>query len=156
MLELVRRARLDVAARAGIPAPFTMTVTVHASVEAFGRGTGQPWWGAASTVGAEIDLLPLAELRRRGLLESTVRQEVAHVLLDTHLLTRPAWVREGAAIFFSSPAVPPQAPGARVSCPKDAELLRPVSGGAEREAFSRAERCFRRQIAQGRTWREVR
>jgi SpoIID/LytB domain protein len=156
VLDLVRRTRTDVATRAGIAVPATMTVTVHATVEAFSRATGQPWWGAASTVGAEIDLLPLAELRRRGTLESTVRQEVAHVVLDAALMSRPVWVREGASIYFSSPAGPPQPPGARVACPKDAELLRPVSGGAEREAFSRADRCFRRQIAEGRAWRDVR
>ncbi len=156
VIDLVRRTRADVAARAGVSAPVAMAVTVHATVEAFGRATGQPWWVASSTVGAEIEVLPLAELRRRGTLESTVRQEVAHVVLDAALQSRPMWVREGAAIYFSSPAGPPQPPGARVSCPKDAELLRPVSGGAEREAFSRADRCFRRQIARGRTWRDVR
>ena len=85
-----------------------------------------------------------------------MRQEVAYVVLDAALQSRPMWVREGAAIYFSSPVAPRQPPGARVSCPKDAELLRPVSGGAEREAFARADRCFRRQIAEGRTWREVR
>ena len=156
VLELMRRTRTEVATRAGIAAPVTIGVTVHATVEAFSRATGQPWWGAASTVGADIDLLPLAELRRRGTLESTLRQEVAHVVLDAALSSRPVWVREGASMYFSSPVGPPQPPGARVSCPKDIELLRPVSGGAEREAFSRADRCFRRQIAEGRAWRDVR
>ena len=153
---LARRARTDVATRAGVADAATVSITVHPTVEAFGRATGQPWWVASSTVGMAIDLLPLEELRRRGTLESTVRQEVAHVVLDDMLRTRPAWVREGASIYFSSAEMPPSPPGARVSCPSDAELLRPVSGGAEREAFSRADRCFRRQVAQGRTWRDVR
>ena len=158
VLDLVRRTRDDVAARAGVPVPATIAITVHTTMEAFGRATGQPWWVAASTIDASIDVLPLSELRRRGTLEATVRQEVAHVVLDAQLRARPVWVREGASIFFSSPPAPvPPAPlGARVSCPSDAELLRPVSGGSEREAFSRADRCFRRQIAQGRAWREVR
>ena len=156
VLDLVRRTRAEVARRSGIAAAATMAITVHTTVEAFGRATGQPWWVASSTVGSDIDLLPLAELRRRGTLESTLRQEVAHVVLDPALQARPMWVREGASIYFSSPEAPPQPPGARVSCPKDAELLRPVSGGAEREAFSRAGRCFRRQIAEGRSWRDVR
>ncbi|MEP7117921.1 MAG: SpoIID/LytB domain-containing protein, partial [Acidobacteriota bacterium] len=154
--ELARRARSDVATRAGVPAPAPIGLTFHPSVEAFGRATGQPWWVAAATVGTDIDFTPLDDLRRRGTLESTLRQEVAHVVLDGLLRTRPAWVREGASLFFSAPESPPAPPGARVSCPSDAELLRPVSGGAEREAFSRADRCFRRQIAQGRGWRDVR
>jgi hypothetical protein len=156
LIDLVRTTRAHVATRAGLNEPDTMAVTVHPTVEAFGRVTGQPWWVASSTVGAEIDLMPLAELRRRGTLESTLRQAVAHVVLDPALKTRPAWVRAGAAAYFLAPAGPERPPGARVSCPSDAELLRPVSGGAEREAFSRADRCFRRQIAQGRQWRDVR
>ncbi len=102
LLDLARRTRAEVAARAGIADPAAMTITVHPTVEAFGRATGQPWWGAASTVGTDIDVLPLAELRRRGTLESTLRQEVAHVVLDGALRARPAWVRTGAAIVFSS------------------------------------------------------
>ena len=156
VLDLVRRTRADVAARAGIPEPAVMTITVHPTPEAFGRATGQPWWGAASTVGTEIDVLPLGELRRRGTLESTLRQEVAHVVLDGTLAARPAWVREGAAIVFSTPEGQARVTAERVACPANAELLRPVSGGAQREAFARAERCFRRQIAQGRRWRDVR
>ncbi len=156
VLELVRRTRDEVAARAGVPVPASMAITVHVSMETFGHVTGQPWWVAASTVDGAIDLVPLAELRRRGTLESTLRQEVAHVILDAHLRTRPAWVREGASIVFSSPPVPLPPPGARVQCPSDAELLRPLSGGTEREAAARAERCVRRQLAQGRAWRDVR
>ncbi len=156
VLGLVRRTRDDVAARAGVPAPASIAIMVHPTIEAFGRATGQPWWVAASTVDTSIDVLPVSELRRRGTLESTLRQEVAHVVLDAQLRTRPAWVREGASIFFSSPASPMLPPGPSVSCPSDAELLRPLSGGSEREAFSRADRCFRRQMAQGRAWRDVR
>ncbi len=156
VLELVRRARTDVAARAGIAEPAALTITVHPTPEAFGRATGQPWWGAASTVGAEIDVLPLTELRRRGTLESTLRQEVANVVLGKALAARPAWVRAGAALVFSAAEGAANAVPERVACPADVEVLRPVSGGAQREAFARAERCFRRQIAQGRTWRDVR
>ena len=156
MLGLVRRTRDDVAARAGVSVPASIAIMVHPTIEAFGRATGQPWWVAASTVDTSIDVLPVSELRRRGTLESTLRQEVAHVVLDAQLRTRPAWVREGASIFFSSPASPVLPPGPSVSCPSDAELLRPLSGGSEREAFSRADRCFRRQMAQGRAWRDVR
>lgn len=154
--DLARRFRAEIAERAAVSAPPPLTITVHPSVEAFGHATGQPWWGAASTVGAEIDLLPLAELRRRGILESTLRQEAAHAVLDGAVAGRPAWVREGLAVVFSSRLAPRAADTGRLSCPSDAELLRPVSGGAEREALARADRCVRRQLAQGRDWRDVR
>ena len=156
MLALVRGIRGAVASRAGVKEPETLSITVHPTAEAFGHATGQPWWVTASTVGTAIDLLPLAELRRRGTLESTLRKEVAQVVMTPPLQARPAWVRTGAALYFTSPAAPDGPEAARVSCPSDAELLRPISGGAEREAMSRAERCFRQQIAQGRAWRDVR
>jgi hypothetical protein len=43
-----------------------------------------------------------------------------------------------------------------VKCPTDEELLRPVSAGAQRDGYARAEACFARQVAAGRKWTEVR
>ncbi len=62
----------------------------------------------------------------------------------------------GAAMMYASP--PPSSPvrTERVACPSEAELLRPVSGGAQREAFLRAERCVQREIARGRRLTEIR
>ena len=105
-----------------------------------------------------IDLLPLTLLQQRGQLERTVRHEVVHALLDRALASRPMWVREGAAIYFSRDAAQAHdatASRARSSCPTDDELLRPVSAGAQRDAYARAEACFARQIASGK-WDEVR
>jgi hypothetical protein len=68
------------------------------------------------------------------------------------------WVREGAAIYFSSPRESGGASRAstgRVTCPTDEELLRPVSAGAQRDAYARAAACFARQIGAGRKWNEV-
>ena len=155
LMGLLRRARAEIALAAGVPEVSTLTVTVHPSVESFGRATGQPWWIAASTVGHEIDLLPVGVLRQRGILESTLRHEVAHVVVDGELTSRRVWVREGAALYFANPAAPVLGES-RVSCPADAELLRPVSAGAQREAYGRAERCFRRQLTRKSDWREVR
>ncbi len=155
LLELLREARDDIARRAGVRAPSPIQVTVHQSVESFGRATGQPWWAAGATIGAAVDLLPLGLLRQQGHLERTVRHEMAHVIVEPALATRPLWVREGAALYFAQPeAAPPEA--RRGSCPTDAELLRPVSAGARREAYARADACFRRAIADGKNWRDLR
>jgi hypothetical protein len=45
---------------------------------------------------------------------------------------------------------------ARVTCPTDGELLRPVSAGAQRDAYARAEACFARQIHAGKKWTDIR
>ncbi len=156
IITLVRRARDEIAKMAGVAPPPSIRVTVHPTVESFGRATGQPWWVSGATDGAAIDLLPVSILRRRGQFERTVRHEVAHVLLDAALRSRPMWVREGAAGYFADP--PPAgtpAPG-RVPCPADAEMTRAVSAGAQRDAYARAAACFGRQVAEGRRWSEVR
>ena len=102
----------------------------------------------------ELHLLPLASLRERGVLERTIRHELVHVMMDSVLGRRPLWVREGAAVYFAERTQePPPAPWA--ACPSDAELLHPVSIGALSNAYARARACFARQIAAGKSWRDV-
>lgn len=151
LLALVRQARDAVAARALVAAPAVLSITVHPTLDAFTRATGQPWWVSASTVGTSIDLSPIAALRQRGVLESTVRYEVAAAIVTPYMTQSPGWARVGAAIMLSSaPVDPVNPPAGKVACPSDAELFRPVSGGAQREAFLRAERCVRRDVGRGR------
>lgn len=175
LLALVRKARNDIAATAGVTAPPVLTVTVHPSVDAFGRATGQPWWVGAATRGQDIALLPPRLLRQRGDLARTIRHEVAHALLDGQLAGRPLWVHEGLAIHFSRADLPragssgpapsmsgaqtaplgPSTRGARPSCPTDDELRRPVSAGAQRDAYARAEQCVNAALARGVTWQAI-
>ena len=54
--------------------------------------------------------------------------------------------------FASPPGSRPQP--ARVTCPKDA-APRPISAGAQREAYTRAEACFAREIADGKRWDQI-
>ena len=155
LLSLIRKSRDDIVKATGAIPPARLRITVHPSADSFGRATGQPWWVSGATEGAAIDLLPLTTLKQQGQLDRTVRHEVAHALLDGALSKRPLWVREGAAAYFASPSAS-RTPAARVTCPKDAELLRPVSAGAQREAYSRAEACFANAIGDGKRWDEVR
>lgn len=158
LLDLARQTRDEVAARALLTAPAVLTIQVHPTMEAFGRATGQPWWGTGATVGTAIDLAPIDQLRLRGQLESALRFEVASAVVTPALPRAPGWVKVGAALYFSAPATAPPDAGTRgrLRCPSDDELLRPVSGGALREAMLRAERCVRREIARGRRLTEVR
>ena len=168
LVALVRRARDDVATATGQKAPPVLRVTVHPSAESFGRATGQPWWMSAATTGTEIALQPFEILEQRGQLDHTIRHEVAHALLDPALAGRPMWVREGAAAYFSqtarlsaeaqakAEAATRSGASARVTCPTDGELLRPVSAGAQRDAYARAEACFARQIRAGKKWTDIR
>ena len=153
---LIRRSRDEVSKLTGAPPPARLRVTVHPSVESFGRATGQPWWVSGATDGPAIDLLPITMLRQQGQLDRTIRHEVTHALLDAALAKRPMWVREGAAAYYSRASSANRPKPERTACPSDVELLRPVSAGAQRDAYARAEACFARGIAEGKRWDEIR
>lgn len=154
VVALVRKARDATAREAGVPAPGTLNVIVHRSVEAFVRATGQPWWASAATRGTEINLAPLDILRQRGQLERAIAHEVAHVFVDGPLAGKPLWVREGAASYLADPAVA-STPVAPRRCPSDADLSAPASAGAHRTAMGLADACFRRAIGEGKRWQDV-
>ena len=155
IMKYVRGARDQIARAAGVKTPAAISVEVHPTVDAFVRTTGQPWWVSAATTGTQIHLVPVAILRQRGQLESAVRREVARMLTERALAGRSVWVREGAAAYFAEPLAAADA-SMRGGCPRDAELLRPVSAGAHRNAVTRAEACFRRELARGRKWHDIR
>ena len=159
------RARDALARALGVTAPSRVTLRFHPTTDAYEKATGQPWFTSGTLVRGEIHLLPPATLRDRGLLDRTIRHELVHLMTETALAQRPAWVREGAATFYTGD-VPPAPTGSRprpafkpeprTACPTDIELLRPVSVGALSYAYSRARACFAKQIAEGRNWRDVR
>jgi stage II sporulation protein D len=162
--QAVARARDDLARTLGVVAPAPITLRVHPTADDYEQATGQAWYTSGAVVKGELHLLPLTVLRERGVLERTVRHELVHVLTDAVLAQRPAWVREGAAIYFAGERPipgeiaqrPAFRPTPRASCPSDAELLRPVSVGALSNAYARARVCFAKQIDAGKTWRDVR
>lgn len=155
LLQMIRAFRDGLAKTTGAPAPAQLRVTVHPTVDSFGRATGQPWWVSGATEGSQIELLPIAVLRQQSQLERTLRHELVHAMLDGALATRPMWVREGAAAYYSRGTAPP-APSSRVTCPSDNEFLRALSAGAQRDAYARAEHCFAREIAAGKRWDQIR
>jgi hypothetical protein len=160
---LVMQARDELSMTLGVPPPVKITLRFHGTTDDYERATGQSWFTSGAWVRDELHLLPLAVLRDRGVLERTIRHELVHVMVDQILGNRPAWVREGAAIYFAGERpLPGQAgrpPVARLQpravCPDDNELLRPVSVGALSDAYARARSCFAGQIGEGKSWREV-
>ncbi|MBP1636773.1 MAG: hypothetical protein H6Q10_3347, partial [Acidobacteria bacterium] len=160
MLARLARAALSEAARsAGLPAPQRVRLVFHPTTQAYSRATGLPWWTAGSARGSQVDLLPPPALRGRGLLERTVRHEMAHVVVGGRLAGRPLWAQEGAAMFLAGElevrggalepvaAVPP--------CPADAEISPGRSAAAARDAYRRAAACFQRELRAGRRWNEI-
>ena len=158
---LALHARDDIARDLGVAAPSRVTVRFHPTTQSYERATGQSWFTSGAIVDGEVHLLPLAVLRDRGVLERTIRHELVHVMIDEALRNRPAWVREGAAIYFagdrpeSAEAESKFRPRSRLSCPEDLDLLQPVSAGSLSNAHVRALACFARQAGDGKSWRDV-
>jgi len=158
LARVVLRARDDIAKDLGVAGPSRLTIRFHPTTVSYERATGQPWFTSGAVVGTELNLLPLAVLRERGVLDRTLRYELVHLMADGVLRNRPAWVREGAAGYFAGLR---QASGdsrdrqPRPLCPTDVELLSPVSAGALSNARIQARACFARQADEGRPWREV-
>ncbi len=149
---LIARERQAVAQALGVPPP-RVRVVVHDSTDAYERASRRPWFTLGAVANDELHLAPLWLLRDRGMLERTLRRQLVHLMTDGVLPAKPAWVQEGASLYFADPAA---AGGSRGACPQDSDLQNPVSPGALGDALARARGCFERQVSGGRDWRSVR
>ena len=155
LIKLTSAARDELSAALGVPAPVRLTVRVHQTATEYERATSQSWFTLSAVVGGEIHLTSVVSLRDRGMLERTLRRQVARVLTAPALAARPRWVQDGAWLFFADGGAAGGRSDSRVACPTDTELARPVSAGALADAWSRARACFARQIGSGRNWRDI-
>ena len=105
-LRVLESAHADVARRferASLRAPTGATeVFIHETTGDFTGATGRPAWVAATTEGRRIELQPVAVLRRRGVLDSTLRHEFVHAALEASGEGRaPLWLVEGLAVLVA-------------------------------------------------------
>jgi hypothetical protein len=153
---IAERALSSVTARLGVAPPSPIVVQFHPTVEAYARATGQPWWTAARSTLARVDLIPVEALRARGTLESTLTHEMVHVVAESALAGRPLWVREGLAVVIAG-ELAPSAPGsAPAACPTDEAMRAAGSADAWRAAYQAAGRCVFVALASGRRWQDLR
>jgi len=75
---------------------------IYPTVSSFRDSTGEPGWVAASTKGNTIRLQPPAVLRSHDALESTLRHELLHLLVEQQARPGlPLWFREGIVLYLS-------------------------------------------------------
>jgi stage II sporulation protein D len=107
VLATLEAAQADMASRlstASVHGPESGAVDVvfHASTQDFVASTGEPWWAAGVTHGLTIELQPLAVLRRRGIVTTTLRHEYTHYVIEALSQGRASrWLAEGLAAFFA-------------------------------------------------------
>ncbi|HYU99945.1 MAG TPA: SpoIID/LytB domain-containing protein [Pyrinomonadaceae bacterium] len=103
LLQSSRKSLLARVAAAGIKVQFpVLEVIVNETTGDFVGRTGLPIWAAAATRGNKIELQPLETLKRRGILETTLRHELVHNTID--LVSRgraPRWLAEGFALHLA-------------------------------------------------------
>jgi stage II sporulation protein D len=106
MLSLLEKNRTELLRRvaaAGISVNFpNLEVFINETTGDFVGRTGLPPWAAAATKNNRIELQPLALLKQRGILETTLRHELVHVLIDAiGSGVTPRWLTEGMAIYVA-------------------------------------------------------
>jgi stage II sporulation protein D (peptidoglycan lytic transglycosylase) len=80
-----------------------VSIRLNESTGDFTSRTGQPWWAAAATKGNRIELQPLGILKQRGVLFTTLRHELAHIMMDSVSNKRaPRWLEEGFALYLAA------------------------------------------------------
>jgi stage II sporulation protein D len=103
LLQSTRRSLLAHVAAAGVKAQFpTLEIFINETTGDFVGRTGQPAWAAAATRGNQIEIQPLETLRRRRILETTLRHELVHTVVDAVSHGRaPRWLAEGLALHLA-------------------------------------------------------
>jgi stage II sporulation protein D len=104
LLPVAERALHDAIEQTGWEIKSRPQVKVYPTLEIYRDATGEPGWVAASTRGSIIRLQPVATLQRTHSLDSTLRHEFLHMLIESHARRdTPLWLREGLAIYLANP-----------------------------------------------------
>ncbi len=134
-LSAAERLAKALSARTAWPVPAGIEIRVYPDLDAFRNATGEPGWVAARTDGRRIHLQPVALLRSRGLVDSTLSHELAHVMMEAQAAPGlPLWFREGIVDYLGN---------ARTSgvarIPAEADLRQRSDPAAARRAYAEAE-----------------
>ena len=103
LLEHNRSELLQRTANAGLDVRLpTLEIIFNATTGDFVARTGMPSWASAATRKNKIELQPLPLLKQRRILESTLRHELAHAVIDAlGNGETPRWLAEGMAIHLA-------------------------------------------------------
>jgi stage II sporulation protein D len=117
-----------------------LQLQVYATLGSYRDTTGQPGWVAASTRGKTIRLQPLAELQKRSIVETTLRHEIFHVLVEMKAkAATPLWFREGVVLFLSNPDAAITAAAGMTDDQIEAVLRQPRNRDEVRRAYAAAQ-----------------
>jgi len=103
LLSLLESTRAQFVRRAGgNVAVSQLEVIVNETTGDFTGRTGMPAWAAAATKNSRIELQPLSILKKRRILETTLRHELVHVIVESLGGGQtPRWLTEGMALYLA-------------------------------------------------------
>ena len=102
LLPLATQMMHDAESSTGLLYNGAVKLKVYSTVAAFRDATGEPGWIAASTRGDTIRLQPTETLKDSSALDSTLRHELLHMLVESHAKPgTPLWFREGLVLYLS-------------------------------------------------------
>jgi len=123
---------------------FKVQLRVFPSLDGYRNVTGQPGWTAAYTQGRGISLQPPAALKDKSILESTLRHELLHLLVESRARAgTPLWFREGLVLYLADPKAGFE-PVVMAEREMEAELKNPRS----RESLERSYAAARTRVVQ--------
>jgi stage II sporulation protein D len=132
-LTAAERMARSLSQRTRWPLPANTEIRAYPDLDTFRDATGEPGWVAAHTSGHRIELEPVALLRSRGALESTLSHELLHVMMEPQAATGlPVWFREGLIGYLEN------APRGGARVPADADLRQTEDANAARRAYADA------------------
>ena len=126
LVALADRLAATAEQRSGLRWQAGARLKVFPTVAAFRDSTGEPGWVAASARGRVIRFQPVAVLRARGVLESTLQHELMHVLVESRASSGlPVWFREGVVgLLTASQKSKVKSQKSKVLPPGDSGFLR--------------------------------
>jgi len=103
LLEANRAELLSRVSAAGIQPRFpNLEIVINETTGDFVGRTGMPPWAGAATKNRTVELQPVKLLKQRRILETTLRHELVHVLIDAvGGAQTPRWLTEGLALYFA-------------------------------------------------------
>jgi stage II sporulation protein D len=137
-LRTLERYRQELGSRADV-LPARVQVRSWETTEEFIRVSGQPGWVAASNDGQAIQLQPLRTLKRKGLLASTLRHELTHLVVRRLRAPQvPRWFEEGLVLDLTGEQPEADAHAALSGRSLEDAVTQPRSEAEMKAAYARA------------------